>query len=190
MILPVNQLPLSLNEIKRSPLGSSRRPDSPPKPGKREVSTSPLRYSSEPKRVCARSFGSKDGIGRALTSIDTTSVTENSSGGIGFCGGWVACCARATSASTTVESPAAADFRKWRRERSRTSLRLMVSRRAGAVSNRQAARLVRDGSSRSKYLRMQFALGTGLAACLGRRGTAGLAEQLGEFFSDGAAEFF
>src|ERR1700722_14063357 len=183
---PVNQLPLSLNEMKRSPLGSSRKPDSPPKPGKREVSASPLRYSSAPKRVCARSFGSKKGIGRALTSIDTASVTENSSGGAGFCGGCVACCARATSASATAESPAALHFRKRRRVISRTGSRLMVRRRAGAVSNQEAARLVCDGSSRSRYLRMQSAPGAGP----GRRGTLGLAEQLGKFFGDGTAEFF
>jgi hypothetical protein len=44
----VNQLPWSLIEMKRSPLASSRSADSPPKPRKLEVSTSPLRYSSDP----------------------------------------------------------------------------------------------------------------------------------------------
>src|SRR6266404_4921112 len=74
---PVNQLPLSLTEMKRSPLASSHRhADSPPKPGKREVSTSPPRYSSAPKRTRWGSRGSKEGIGRALTSIATGAVTD------------------------------------------------------------------------------------------------------------------
>ena len=44
---PVNQPPLSLIAMKRSPLASSRRPDNPPKPRNREVRISPLRYSRE-----------------------------------------------------------------------------------------------------------------------------------------------
>ena len=84
---PVNQLPLSLMAMKRSPLASSRKPDSPPKPRNREVRISPLRYSSEPNRTRERSRVSNDGIGRALTSIETGAATENSSGAIGFGGG-------------------------------------------------------------------------------------------------------
>src|SRR5712675_1084560 len=63
---PVNQLPLSLIEMKRSPLASSRNPDSPPKPRKLEVRISPLRYSREPNRTRARSRVSKEGIGRGV----------------------------------------------------------------------------------------------------------------------------
>src|ERR1700730_11794846 len=112
---PVNQLPLSLKEIKRSPLASSRKPDSPPKPRKPEVRTSPLRYSSVPNRRRERSRVSKDGSGRALTSIGTGAATEYSSGGGGFDGGWVANCAHAPPGIASVESPAAVDVRKRRR---------------------------------------------------------------------------
>jgi hypothetical protein len=84
---PVNQLPLSLSAMKRSPLASSRRPDNPPKPRNRDVRMSPLRYSSEPNRTCERSRVSNDGSGRALTSIETGAVTENSSGVTCFGGG-------------------------------------------------------------------------------------------------------
>src|SRR5258708_31654871 len=104
---PVNQPPLSLSAMKRSPLGSSRHADKPPKPRKREVSTSPLRYSKEPKRTRERSRGSKDGIGRALTSIETGAVTENSSVAPCFGGGWVASCARARLGSAAAANPAA-----------------------------------------------------------------------------------
>src|SRR5258706_3680342 len=97
--------------MKRSPLASSHRhADSPPKPGKREVSTSPLRYSSAPKRVRWGSRGSKAAIGRALTSIATGAATENSSGRVRFGGG----CARAPGIAI-AESPAADDSRKRRR---------------------------------------------------------------------------
>ena len=82
---PVNQLPLSLMAMKRSPFGSSRNPDNPPKPRNREVRISPLRYSSAPNRTRERSRVSKDGSGRALTSIETGAVTVNSSGAAGFC---------------------------------------------------------------------------------------------------------
>src|SRR5258706_10907028 len=113
---PVNQLPLSLTEMKRSPLASSHRhADRPPKPGKREVSTSPLRYSKAPKRARCGSRGSKAGIGRAWTSIATGAVTENSSGAARFGDGCVASCARAMPGSAANESPAAVDFRKRRR---------------------------------------------------------------------------
>jgi hypothetical protein len=105
---PVNHVPLSLNEMKRSPLVSSRNPDSPPKARKLEVSTSPLRYSSEPKRTRVWSLLSNDAIGRALTSIATGAATENSSGGIGFC-------AKAGGAAPATAIPAAEDFRKRRR---------------------------------------------------------------------------
>src|SRR5258706_2759074 len=97
--------------MKRSPLASSHRhADSPPKPGRREVSTSPLRYSSAPKRVRWGSRGSKAAIGRALTSIATGAATENSSGRVRFGGG----CARAPGIAI-AESPAADDSRKRRR---------------------------------------------------------------------------
>src|SRR5579871_4958675 len=81
---PANQLPLSLREMNRSPLASSRIADNPPKPRKGEVSTNPLRHSSAPKRTCERSRGSKEEIGRALTSIETGAVTKVSS--FGFAG--------------------------------------------------------------------------------------------------------
>src|SRR6267378_2847187 len=122
-------------EMKRSPLASSRNPDSPPKPGNRDVSTSPLRYSSDPNRTRVRSLGSKEGIGRALTSIETGAATENSSGIGGLGGGWVASCAPAISGIAIAESPAAVDFRR-RRLRS-GDLSLMVRRRACAVSNHE-----------------------------------------------------
>jgi hypothetical protein len=118
-MLPVNQFPLSLNEMKRSPLASSRIPDKPPKPGNREVRTSPLRYSSAPNRTRARSLRSNEVIGRALTSIGTGAGTENSSGRIGFAGGCVAGCVHATPDIAIVEHPAAVDVRKRRRERRR-----------------------------------------------------------------------
>src|SRR6266446_3153762 len=105
--------------MKRSPLASSHRhADRPPKPGKREVSTSPLRYSSAPKRRRWGSRGSKAGIGRALTSIATGAVTECSSGVARFGGGCVASCARAMPGSAANESPAAVKFSKRRREMS------------------------------------------------------------------------
>jgi len=66
--------------MNRSPFLSRRRPDKPPKPRNREVRISPLRYSSEPNRTRERSRVSNDGIGRALTSIETGVVTENWSG--------------------------------------------------------------------------------------------------------------
>src|SRR6266567_754236 len=107
---PVNQLPLSLIEMKRSPLASSRNPDSPPKPRKLEVRINPLRYSSEPNRTRARSLVSKEGIGRALTSIETGAAIENSSGEGCFGGGCVASCARAICGTAADKSPAAEVF--------------------------------------------------------------------------------
>src|SRR5437868_8504285 len=153
---PVNQLPLSLMAMKRSPLASSRNPDSPPKPGKREVSTRPLRYSSLPNRTCWASRVSNDGSDRASTSIETGAVSEYSSGTTGFGGGCVASCAAANSGSVASESPAAVDFRRRRRE--------SVSR----MSSMQSPPLGGHG----------------------RRNAMGLAEQLGEFFGNRAAEFF
>ena len=47
---------------------------------------SPLRYSSSPNRRRDRSRVSNEGSGRALTSIETGAVTENSSGTVGFGG--------------------------------------------------------------------------------------------------------
>jgi hypothetical protein len=87
---PVNQAPLSLKEMKRWPLGSSRNPDSPPNPGNREVSANPLRYSSDPNRKRLGSVRSNEAMGRALTSIENGVATEVSSGGSGFAGGSVA----------------------------------------------------------------------------------------------------
>src|SRR5882757_7829590 len=194
---PVNQLPLSEIAMKRSPLASSLIPDSPPKPRKDEVRINPLRYCSEPNRVRARSRVSNDAIGRALTSIATGVSTENSSGLIGFGGGCTAVCADATAGTAAVESPAAAKFRKRRRLR---CLILMVRRRVCAVSNHEArlprpSRRGEDAAPQdeafgvfavsSHRLGMQSARPTGR----GRRGALGLAEQFGELFGDGAAEF-
>jgi len=85
-----------------------------------------------------------------------------------------------------AESPTTVDFTKRRRVRSRTGSRLMVRRRADAVSNQETARLVRDRS----YYECSLRLGPLLRPVLARRGAAGLAEQLGELFGDGAAELF
>src|ERR1700751_715552 len=114
---PVHQLPLSLSAMKRSPLALRRMPDSPPKPGKDEVSTSPLRYSSEPKRTCEWSCGSKSGIGRALTSIEAGALTECSATAVDLAGGRVVDCARPRSGPNTTENPAADISRKRRREK-------------------------------------------------------------------------
>src|SRR5665213_4273324 len=160
---PVNQAPLSLNEMNRSPLASSRNPDSPPKPGNRDVKASPLRYSSDPKRTRVRSLRSNEAIGRALTSIETGADTEYSSGAVGFGGGSVAACALAIRGTAMIESPATPDIRKRRRVKS------LAPRNDNSIcSGMQAA----------------------TAACLGWRSTLGLVEQLGELFGDGAAEFF
>ncbi len=118
---PVNQLPLSLMAMKRSPFASSRNPDSPPKPRNREVRISPLRYSSEPNRKWPRSLVSNEGSGRALTSIETGAATESSSGVGCFGGGWTPTCAFAISGTASAESPAAVDFRKRRRLRARSA---------------------------------------------------------------------
>src|SRR5438445_4032348 len=112
---PVNQLPWSLKEMKRSPLGSSLMPDSPPKPRKPEVRINPLRYSSEPNRTWERSRVSNEGNGRALTSIDTGDEIENSSGTTCFGGGSVASCACTMLGNAVAESPAAVAFTKRRR---------------------------------------------------------------------------
>src|SRR5882672_11203062 len=191
-------------EIKRSPLVSSRHPDSPPKPRKPEVRISPLRYASDPNRTRARSRVSNDGIGRALTSIETGAATENSSGTGGFGGACTAVCARAICGTAIAESPAAVDVRKPRRER---YSRLMVRRRACAVSNHESrtSLILRDAAKmpllpserkcvhpRMRHsvssmdhliaLRMQFAPTTGRGA-----GSAmGFAAQLGALFGDGA----
>src|SRR6202035_5661204 len=153
---PVNQLPLSLKEMKRSPLASSRHPDSPPKPGKGEVRISPLRYSSLPNRTREWSRVPNDGSGRALTSIATGAVTECSSGGSGFGGGCVAGCARAIAGIASAESPAAVDVRKRRRLK---AMRITLRMQSAPPAGRPGARAM------------------------------GLAEQLGELFGDGAAEF-
>src|SRR6202035_4840685 len=114
---PVNQLPLSLKEMKRSPLASSRNPDSPPKPGKPEVRISPLRYSSLPNRTWERSLVSNDGNGGAFPSIETGAAAPGSAGASGFAGGWIADCARQMPGITASEIPAAVDFSRRRRER-------------------------------------------------------------------------
>src|SRR6267378_1934860 len=187
-------------EMKRSPLASSRNPDSPPKPGNRDVSTSPLRYSSDPNRTRVRSLGSKEGIGRALTSIETGAATENSSGIGGLGGGWVASCAPAISGIAIAESPAAVDFRKRRRLRS-GDLSLMVRRRACAVSNhenrmsfilRDAAKtpLLRKRQSVSAMAHLILRMQSAPAARRRGHNPMGLAEQLGQLFGDRATEFF
>src|SRR5271169_4689852 len=124
---PANQFPLSLNEMNFSP--SSLIPDSPPNPAKREVRNSPLRYSSAPNRTRERSLRSNEAIGRALTSIDTGAVTNNSSAGLGFAGDSFASCPHATSDIAIAESPAAVEARKRRREGC-TGLFLFERRRA------------------------------------------------------------
>src|SRR3954451_5908372 len=150
---PVNQPPLSLMAMKRSPLGSRRRPDKPPKPRKREVRISPLRYSSEPNRTWARSRVSKDGSGRALTSIETGAVTEYSSGVTCFGGFCTAVCAAAIAGSAAAESPAAAVFRKRRRLRGARMLSEMQAarphgRRGGAmVPAEELGELFGDGAA-------------------------------------------
>src|SRR5690348_14303142 len=111
---PVNQPPLSEMAMKRSPLASRRRPDSPPKPRNPDVSTRPLRNSSSPKRVRDRSRVSKPASGRALTSIETGAVTEYSSG-LYFGGGRNAVCAVARFGSASPRNPAAAVVSKRRR---------------------------------------------------------------------------
>jgi len=73
---PVNQLPWSLTAMKRSPFGSSRSAERPPNPENDEVRIRPLRYSSEPNRTRERSRMSNDGNGRAVTSIETGSLTR------------------------------------------------------------------------------------------------------------------
>src|SRR5579862_7707020 len=126
---PVNQLPLSLSAMKRSPVASRRMPDRPPKPGKDEVSTSPLRYSSEPNRTCERSRGSKEAIGRALTAIATGAVTECSPIVADLAGAGVAECASVKPGPDTAESPAADISRNRRRESLLlTSLRVQPAR--------------------------------------------------------------
>src|SRR6266700_3452128 len=135
---PVPQLHFSLKAKKRAPLAASRNADSPPKPRKREVRTSPLRNSNAPKRTWERSRGSKAAIGRALTSIVTGAVTENSSATADLGTGWTAACGRAPEGIASVVTPAAAEMRKWRREKSNSCFFLMVRRRACAVSNHEA----------------------------------------------------
>ncbi len=108
---PVNQPPLSLIAMKRSPLASSRKPDSPPKPRNLEVRINPLRYSSAPKRTCERSRLPKEASGRAFTSIETGSVTEYSSG-LYFGGFCTAVCAQSGAGAAAAKSPAAVDVRK------------------------------------------------------------------------------
>src|SRR5689334_12841197 len=107
--------------MKRSPVGSSRNPDNPPKPRKLDVRISPLRYCRSPKRTWDRSRLLKEASGRAFTSIETGAVTEYSSG-LYFGGFWTAVCAR-TQPAPTAKNPAAVDVRKRRRLTAR-----MVSR--------------------------------------------------------------
>src|SRR5580700_305322 len=209
---PVNQLPLSLKEMKRSPLASSRNPDSPPKPGKGEVRISPLRYSSLPNRTWERSRVSNDGSGWALTSIATGAVTEGSSGRSGFAGGCVADCACAPAGISSAESPAAVDVRKRRRlipngietcspkTGAASAVSPLPEGEVASVCERVRDYALSSGLNPSPgaprrplpmgevthrcCLRMQFAPRAGR-----RRRAMGLAEQLGELFGDGAAEF-
>ena len=83
---------------------------------------SPLRYSSAPNRTRERSRVSNEGIGRALTSIETGAATEYSSGLACFGRGWTAVCACATAGSAAIESPAAVYCRKRRRPMSERML--------------------------------------------------------------------
>src|SRR6202011_4581900 len=178
---PVNQLPLSLTEMKRSPLASSHRhADSPPKPGKPEVSTSPLRYSSAPKRRREWSLVSKEGIGRALTSIGAGAVTECSSSAARF-GGWVASCARALPGSAASESPAAAKFRKRRRVLG-----------ARMLSRMQSAAAARRGGRRAVGLAEQFGklLGDGAAELFGVDNRDGAAVVAGDVVADADRDQF
>ena len=96
--------------MKRSPLASRRRPDNPPKPANGDVSTRPLRYSSDPNRTCERSRGSNAGMGRAWTSTPTGAAAENSSGLICLA------CADAARGIAAAASPVAVHSRKRRRE--------------------------------------------------------------------------
>src|SRR5690349_3470469 len=122
---PVNQPPLSLIAMKRSPLASSLRPDRPPKPRNGEVRISPLRNDSEPNRTCERSRVSNEASGRALTSIETGAVTEYSSG-LYFGGFCTAVCARSGAACMAANAPAA-DVRKRRRLTERMISRVQAS---------------------------------------------------------------
>src|SRR5262249_31057511 len=131
---PVNQLPLSLTAMKRSPLVSRRMPDSPPKLGKVEVSTSPLRYCSEPNRRRAWSRRSKEGMGIAFTWMATGAVTERSS--VAASGdGRIAYRRRAIAGAAAVENPAADIVRNPRRERFRC-ITLRMQAAAMAVRRR------------------------------------------------------
>ena len=103
----MNQLPLSLIAMKRSPLEQRRMPDSPPKRGNDEVSTSPLRYCSEPKRRRVGSPGSKDAMGLAFTSIDTGAVRGRPPADL----------PRTHAGARAVDNPAADMFRNQRRDR-------------------------------------------------------------------------
>src|ERR1700742_4567913 len=137
---PVNQVPLSLNEMKRSPFASSRSPDSPPKPGNGDVSTRPLRYCSEPNRRCERSRMSNEAIGRALTSIATGAANAAGSGGSGLAGGWIADCPDAMP-GTAAKETAAADWSKRRRGRSGPmgEVKKLRMQLAGAAGSRRGA---------------------------------------------------
>src|SRR5579859_1211278 len=162
---PVNQCPLSLKDIKRSPFASSRHPDSPPNRGKDDVSTSPLRNSSAPNRTRPWSCRSNQGMELALTSIDTGAGLELSSDWPGETGGGTNC-ALATLDAAAADKPAAASCRKARREprKSGSGLPRRITRKSGV-----------QPAPRS---------------CRGRRGPVGLAEQFGQFLGDGAAKFF
>src|SRR6202790_4450439 len=110
---PVKQLPWWLKAMKRSPLASSRNPDNPPNPGNDEVRTSPLRYSSEPKRTRAWALESKKGIGGALTLVGrgARAAAENSPGMAGFGGGCGVSCPCAKCGIAADKIPGAVDLR-------------------------------------------------------------------------------
>src|SRR3954469_12924998 len=185
---PVNQLPLSLIAMNCSPLASSRKPDNPPKPRNGEVSTSPERYCSAPKRVRARSRVSNAGIARAWTSSGTGAVTENSSGARGFADSFVAVCAYATAG----RSPAAAEEMKPRRVKSLPSS-LRDAPLHAEPESKDRARLVDSGFARGarapecRVMRLRVQPARPLRRR--RRRAMRFAEQFGELFGDGPAEF-
>src|SRR5579871_5996020 len=135
---PVNQWPWSLNEMKRWPRASSRNPDNPPKRGKDEVSTSPLRYSNAPKRVRSWSWRSNQRMGRALTSIETgasASTVELAEAGD------ATNCALAIPGTAIADRPAAI-LRKRRRERPKSGIDVTESgmqAAPGCARNRRGA---------------------------------------------------
>lgn len=110
---PVNQVALSLIATNRSPRGSSRSADSPPKPRKPDVRIRPLRNCSAPNWRWARSRRSKWSIWRARTSI------ERGAGGVSSSASTGLVCANARVGAKAVNPAAAPSDKppasKWRR---------------------------------------------------------------------------